>query len=65
MDEPVVTGIAAFLSTIGSVFTKALAWLGDVCDMIFANPLLIFPIAIGVICLVIGVVRRFVIRAGI
>lgn len=59
------TGIAAFLEIIASVVTQAIAWIGDVCEMIFANPLLIFPIAIGVIGLVIGIVRRFVIRAGI
>lgn len=57
--------LTAFLSAIGSVVTEAITWVGDVAEMIVATPLLIFPIAIGVIGLVIGVVRRFVIRAGI
>lgn len=54
-----------FLTTIGTVFTSAVGWIGQVCTTIMSTPLLIFPIAIGVISLVIGVVRRFVIRAGI
>lgn len=54
-----------FLTTIGTVVTQCITWIGSVCTMILSQPLLIFPIAIGVISLVIGIVRRFVVRAGI
>lgn len=55
----------AFLSSIGDVITTVIPWIGNVATMIITTPLLIFPIAIGVIGLVIGIIRRFVIRAGI
>lgn len=63
--EGAATTLETFLTSIGSVVTQAITWVGDVAEMIISTPLLIFPIAIGVISLVIGVVRRFVIRAGI
>lgn len=36
--EGVVTGMEAFLGTIGSFFTQSLTWVGDLLSTIISSP---------------------------
>lgn len=50
--------IAQVLSAIGEVVTAALGWVGDVIDVIEANPILLFVVLMPFIGVGISLLRR-------
>jgi len=56
--EGSVTGMEAFLNTVGTVFTKVLDMSGELITFIMENPMLAFGFIIMVISFVVGLVLR-------
>lgn len=55
------TAMADFLSQIGTFFTQAMTWMGDVLDVIVANPaLLVLCISMPVCGFAVGLLNRLV-----
>lgn len=53
--------MTAFLTEIGTFFTQALTWLGDVLDVIVQNPaLLVLVIAMPVVGFAVGLLSRLI-----
>lgn len=52
--------ISTFLTEIAALFTQILTWLGAVIDVIEAEPILLIFVAIVVVRMVIGIVRRWI-----
>lgn len=50
--------ISSIVSDIGTVFTGAIGWVGDVATAITANPLLLLGCTVGFIGLGVGLFRR-------
>lgn len=51
----------SFLSDIGTFFTQAMTWLGDVLDIIVANPvLLVLCIAMPIVGFAVGLLGRLI-----
>lgn len=51
----------AFLSSIGAFFTQSVTWLGDVLDVIVANPaLLIMVLAMPIVGFAVGLLSRLI-----
>lgn len=50
--------IAQILDAIGAIITAALGWVGDVIDVIEANPILLFAILIPFVGIGISLLRR-------
>lgn len=59
MGETAVT-LATILTDIGSVVTQAISWAGDVVDFVVARPLVMVFIAIPLVGLGIGMVKRMI-----
>ena len=59
--EPEV--MAAFLTTIGSVVTQIMTWLGTVCSTIVSTPLLIFYFGFFALGGTIGILGRMIRRS--
>lgn len=56
-----VTTLEAFLSQIGTFFTTAIGWMGDVLEVVVANPaLLVLVIAMPVAGFAIGLLNRLI-----
>ena len=53
--------MASILEQVGTFFTQAVAWLGDVLDVIAGNPiLLIMCIAMPVVGFAVGLLGRLI-----
>lgn len=53
--------MSSFLTEIGSFFTQSVTWLGDVLDVIVANPaLLVLVIAMPVVGFAVGLLGRLI-----
>lgn len=50
--------IATLITDIGTVFTGAIGWVGDVATAITGNPLLLLGCIIGFVGLGVGLFRR-------
>lgn len=58
-----VDAMAAFLTTIGSVVTQIMTWLGTVCSTIVSTPLLIFYFGFFALGGTIGILGRMIRRS--
>lgn len=53
--------MSAFLTEIGTFFTQAVTWLGDVLDVIVANPaLLVLVVAMPIVGFAVGLLGRLI-----
>lgn len=53
--------MTAFLTEIGTFFTQATTWMGDVLDIIVANPvLLVLVVAMPVVGFAVGLLSRLI-----
>lgn len=53
--------MSSFLTEVGTFFTQAVAWLGDVLDVITANPvLLVLCIAMPIVGFAVGLLGRLI-----
>ena len=53
------TTMSTILTEIGTFFTQAVSWLGDILDVIVSNPvLLIMVVAMPVIGFAVGLLNR-------
>lgn len=53
--------MSAFLTDIGTFFTQAITWLGDVLDVIVSNPvLLIMVVAMPIVGFAVGLLGRLI-----
>lgn len=53
--------MSEFLTQIGSFFTQALTWMGDVMDVIIADPaLLVLVLAMPVCGFAVGLLNRLI-----
>lgn len=53
--------MADFLSNVGTFFTTALGWLGDVLDVVVSNPpLLILVLAMPICGFAVGLLSRLI-----
>lgn len=51
--------MTSFLTEIGTFFTQAITWLGDVLDVVVSNPaLLVLCVAMPVCGFAVGLLRR-------
>lgn len=55
MDE-----VSTSLTTLGSVYTQLMSWIGTVVTTIASEPLLLLPVGIFVTGAVIGLAKRFI-----
>lgn len=51
-------GSAAMLSTLGTIFTQFLDWMGDIATTIAGNQLMLLPFGIFVVGASIGLIKR-------
>ena len=53
--------MSAFLTEIGTFFTQSTTWLGDVLDIVVANPvLLVMVVAMPVVGFSVGLLGRLI-----
>ena len=53
--------MSTFLTDIGTFFTQAITWLGDVLDVIVSNPvLLIMVVAMPIVGFAVGLLGRLI-----
>ena len=53
--------MSSFLTEIGTFFTQAITWLGDVLDVIVANPvLLVMVVAMPIVGFAVGLLGRLI-----
>lgn len=53
--------MSAFLTTIGEFFTKSIAWLGDVLDVVTGNPALtVMVLAMPIVGFAVGLLSRLI-----
>lgn len=52
--------VSSILSSIGTVFTTAIGWAGDVGETIVATPLLMVFVSIPLVGLGVGLFRRLI-----
>lgn len=53
--------MSTFLTEIGTFFTQCVTWLGDVLDVIVANPaLLVLVIAMPIVGFAVGLLGRLI-----
>lgn len=56
-----VTTMEAFLTQIGTFFTTATSWMGDILEVVVANPaLLVLIIAMPVCSFAVGLLNRLI-----
>lgn len=56
--ESVAYSLSNLLTDIGSVFTSAISWVGNVADAIVSNPLLLVGCIVGFVGIGIGLFKR-------
>lgn len=53
--------MSEFLTNIGTFFTQAIAWLGDVLDVVVSNPaLLVMVLAMPICGFAVGLLSRLI-----
>lgn len=53
--------MTAFLTEIGTFFTQSVTWLGDVLDVIVANPaLMVMVLAMPIVGFAVGLLGRLI-----
>lgn len=53
--------MSAFLTEIGTFFTQSVTWLGDVLDVIVANPaLMVMVLAMPIVGFAVGLLGRLI-----
>lgn len=52
--------VSTSLTTLGSVYTQLMSWIGTVVTTIASEPLLLLPVGIFVTGAVIGLAKRFI-----
>lgn len=52
--------ISGFLTEVGALFTQILSWLSSVIDVVESEPILLVFVAIVVVRMCIGIVRRWI-----
>lgn len=53
--------MSAFLTEIGTFFTQSVSWLGDVLDVIVANPaLMVMVLAMPIVGFAVGLLGRLI-----
>lgn len=53
--------MTSFLTEIGTFFTQAVAWLGDILDVIIANPaLMVMVLAMPIVGFAVGLLSRLI-----
>lgn len=57
-----MTPMASLLSSLGSVVTQVISWVGDVCAAIVAQPFLLLTVGFLVLGGTIGIVGRLLKR---
>ena len=55
-EEPVVNA----MTTLGTIFTQIMTWVGDLVTTISSEPLLLLPVGIFVVGAVIGLASRLI-----
>lgn len=50
--------LATFMTDIGSMFSTAIEWVGEVAQVIVANPIMLASAAVGFIGLGVGLYKR-------
>lgn len=59
--EQTTTTIGTLLTDVGTVFTNAISWVGDVAETIVDNPvLLMFCVAVPLVGLGVGMFKRLI-----
>ena len=57
-----MTGLAAFLTSIGTVITQFFTWVGDAGSVILDNPFLTLFVAVFFVFVVVRLLKKFIIR---
>lgn len=53
--------MSTFLTDIGTFFTQAITWLGDVLDVVVSNPaLLVMVLAMPIVGFAVGLLSRLI-----
>lgn len=53
--------MSSFLTEIGTFFTQAVSWMGDILDIIVANPVLtVMVIAMPIVGFAVGLLSRLI-----
>jgi len=52
--------ISTSLTTLGTVYTQLMSWIGTVVTTIASEPLLLLPVGIFITGAVIGLAKRFI-----
>ncbi len=61
MGETQTPAMTTFLNTIGEFFTKSIDWLGDVLDVVVANPALtVMVLAMPIVGFAVGLLSRLI-----
>ena len=58
LQTPTTYTLATLLTDIGSVFSTAITWVGEVAEVIVSNPLLLIGCIIGFVGLGVGLFKR-------
>ena len=59
--EGVTVTMSEFLTQVGTFFTQSIAWLGDVLDVVVANPpLLVLVLAMPICGFAVGLLSRLI-----
>lgn len=60
MEGATATTLASFLTSVGTVLTSAVGWVGSCAEMVMGTPLLLVPTIMGIGLVGIGIIKRFV-----
>jgi len=52
-----MTGLAGFLTDVGSVFTQLITWMGSIGSAVTSTPVLFVPCVIGIAFVAVGLFR--------
>lgn len=52
------TSLQTILTSIGSILTSALSWVGQVCTVVTSNPLILFFVILGGIYIGVNMLRK-------
>lgn len=60
MEETAAMTVATFLTSVGSIFTTAIGWVGTVASTIADSPILLTFCALPLVGLGIGIFKRLI-----
>ena len=52
------TGLSTLLTSVGEVFNAFIGYVGDVCEAIVTNPLLLLGASVGLTFSIVGFVKK-------